>query len=266
MVGDEYLMVKWAQSFTNTQHDAFNFLDAGFAQIRWQRRRQQGFNYMFWLTRWGSDFVPAMGFFTRLDYWQTLNRLAYDWFLAERSPLRKISHDVFANLYFRNEDGAMESGIWGSSNTIEFKSGARFYVEVLGNYEDLRVPLAFPEATGVPQGSYTFYLANLNYTTAQGRRLRAEFSVGGGDFYDGRRFDLGVSPSWNVSRHLELGAEYQATFVRFSARHEGFDAHILRLRTRVALDTKVSASVFVQYSNVADLVSANVRFTNNPTE
>ncbi len=66
-----------------------------------------------------------------------------------------------------------------------------------------------------------------------------------------------------MSRHLELGAEYQAHFVRFSDRHEGFDAHILRLRTRVALDTKVSASAFVQYSNVADLVSANVRFRYN---
>jgi len=51
--------------------------------------------------------------------------------------------------------------------------------------------------------------------------------------------------------------------VRFPDRDDAVDAHILRLRTRIALDTKASASAFVQYSNVADLVAANIRLRYN---
>ena len=96
-----------------------------------------------------------------------------------------------------------------------------------------------------------------------GRLLRTNLDFAAGTFYDGHRLQLGVTPTWNVSRFLELSAQYQGNFVRFSDRDQRFDVHVGRLRAQAALNTKVSTSFFLQYNSAADVVSANVRFRYN---
>lgn len=265
IVGDEYLTLKWAQSYDDEVLDAdrFGFFESGFAQLRWQRRRRQGLNYMFWLTRWGDDFVPELGFFTRRAYWQTLNRLAYDWLPGAGSPFRWVQADVFGNFYFRNADASLESGRWGTSETFEFKSGAQIGFELVGHYEDLRAPLTFADGTEVPAGNYTFLQAGWRYSMANGQRFRSNVELTAGSFYHGSLVDIGVAPTWNVSQHLELGASYRLNHVRFPHRDQGFDAHIVRVRGQMALNTRFSASAFVQYSNIAELVVANLRLRYN---
>ena len=93
--------------------------------------------------------------------------------------------------------------------------------------------------------------------------FRAGLDWGVAQFYDGRRLDLGVDWTWNASRFLELSGEYEVNVIRFPDRDQGFDAHVLRLRTQAALNTRVSAQAFVQYNNIADAVAANVRFRYN---
>ena len=262
VTGDEYLTVKWAQSF-DSGLDRFRFDKATFVQMRWQRRRQKGFNYMVWLTRWGADFQPKMGFYTRRDYSQTLGRIAYGWFPGSESVFRRFEPVAFANVYFRNDDGAVETGVWGISNTLEWKSGANLLFEMIGHYEDLRSPLSFPENTDVPVGDHTFYRVNLRYDTASGRRYRTILGASLGSFYDGTRTVFRLSPTWNVSKHLELSTTYQTNFVRFPDRDQRFDAHLLQFRAQVALNTRVSASAFVQYNSAADLFAVNARFRYN---
>jgi hypothetical protein len=118
----------------------------------------------------------------------------------------------------------------------------------------------------VPLGGYTFYRGTGELTTPSGKRTRTTLSVTGGSFYDGQRYDLDLTPTWNPSRHLEIGLTYQLNVVRFSDRDQSFEAHIGRVRALVALDTRLSANAFVQYSNVSDLISANVRVRYNFAE
>lgn len=261
VTGDEFLTLKWAQSVDDAI--TYRLGEASFLQAQWQRRRQDGFNYMFWLTRFGADFLPEMGFFTRRDYSQTLARFSYGWFPGADSKLRRVEPDVFGNVFYRNADGSIETAIWGYSVPIEFKSGATLLSEVVFNHEDLLVPTSLGGNTTVPAGGYTFGEAVLEYGMARGRRISSTFSAEAGTFFDGHRYNVSVDPTWNASKHFELGATYQADFVRFPDRDDSVDAHIIRLRTRVALDRKASASAFIQYSNVADLVAANVRLRYN---
>lgn len=51
--------------------------------------------------------------------------------------------------------------------------------------------------------------------------------------------------------------------MRFPNRNGGFDAHLLQLRSRVSLNTRLSVNAFVQFSNTADYGAANVRFRYN---
>ena len=68
---------------------------------------------------------------------------------------------------------------------------------------------------------------------------------------------------WHISRFFELSGDYSINIIRFPERDQDFEAHIARLRIQGALNTKVSVNAFLQYSNVADLISANVRFRYN---
>ena len=179
-------------------------------------------------------------------------------------PFRRIDvFQLFGSLAVRNEDGSVESAFVEHDFDLQWKSGGSLGLDLELYYEDVRQPLSFPSGTSVPVGSYTFPRFEGDYSTPRGNLFRAGFNWGVQKFYDGWRANVGMSPVWNASRFLELNARYQVDFVRFPDRNQGFDAHILRLRSRASFNTKFSVNAFVQVSNASDYAAANVRFRYN---
>ena len=273
VTGDEYLTLQWAQTFEDDviKNDDFDLFETGLLRATWQRRRQEGFNYSASLTRSGSDYDPGMGFITRNGFTRLGGDLAYDWLPGESPTFRRISPGFAASVFLRNDDlsndrsvdQAIESAEIEHFWTLQFRSGDFLFVGPELLIEDLDEPLDFPEDTGVPAGRYTFFNVGGFYSMHDGRLLRADLSAEAGSFYDGQRIGLSVEPTWNVSRFLEVSAQYQGNFVRFPDRDQRFDVHIMRLRSQAALNTKVSTNFFLQYNSAADVVTANVRFRYN---
>ena len=92
-----------------------------------------------------------------------------------------------------------------------------------------------------------------------GARLRTDVDFRAGTFFDGTRMQVIVTPTWNVSPHLELGGDYQLTRLRFGERDQSGDIHLARLRIRAALDARASGNAFVQYNSTTDRLDLNVR-------
>lgn len=265
VVGDDFLTVQWAQSLEDEvlDSDDFDFIESGLMRIQMQRRRSEGWTYFGNLTRAGANYDPGIGFVTRRDYTLYAGELAYGMFPGEASPLRTLTPSIFGDLFFRNADNTLESAEFGADVSTDLKSGAEAGFEVQVLVEDLEEWLDLPEDKGVPAGRYTFTQANASYQMPNGQLFRTEGGVGGGSFYDGWRAFVDVESTWNASRHLELQGQYEGNIVRFPDRDDDFTVHILRLRTQLALNTKVSATVFFQYSSADDFVSTNVRFRYN---
>jgi len=118
----------------------------------------------------------------------------------------------------------------------------------------------------VPEGQYTFYGLNGEFSTISGKPIYAEAVLDVGTFYDGLRTSLELTPRWNISSDLELSGTYQFNRVTFPDRDQRFTAHIARLRVLYMLDTKFSASAFIQYNSAMDAVIANIRLRYNPRE
>jgi hypothetical protein len=91
-------------------------------------------------------------------------------------------------------------------------------------------------------------------------------SARAGGFYDGRQVELFLRPTWNLSRHVELGADLENTFIRFGERQETVDVQVVRLRLRAAADARLSAAALVQYNSLAHLAGVNLRFRYNVRE
>jgi hypothetical protein len=134
------------------------------------------------------------------------------------------------------------------------------------SYEDLRRVFALSRTASVPVGSYRFTDASLNYNPPSGGIFRPNVNLAGGQFYDGVRLSATFSPNWSVNRHLSLGGSYGINHIDFDERKQTFTSHLMRVRTAFTFTTRTSASAFVQYNSVGDLVATNVRFRYNPTE
>lgn len=269
MFGDEYLIVKWAQTFDSdlSKVDNKNFLDTAALYALWQRRSQTGLSYMFAATRSGKRFNPEVGAIARVDFTELSWSLSYEWLQGEDSPFREVSPiQFFGYAVFRNEDRKLESAQFEYDTDIYWKSGGSIWADLELYYEDLPQALQFPEDTEVPAGSYTFTKFEGGYNMGSDRLFRGFFSVGLGSFYDGWRTELGVTGVWNPSRHFGLYAEYDVNFIRFSKRDQRLDAHILRLRVQSALNNKLALNGYIQFNSVDNFLTGNLRFRYNFAE
>jgi len=266
ITNNEYLAFTWAQSLDKQRLDVhkFRFWDASSGYLLFQRRSQEGLNYMVSASRTGSDYLPKMGFYTRQDYTEFSWRLSYDWFMGEASPFRQISPiQCFGFAAFRNDDKTLQSAQFEWDTDLFWKSGASIWADGEVYYEDLRDPLSFPDNTEIPAGSYTFFKGEGGYNMAGGNLFRSYIRIGYGSFYDGNRGELGMTTVWNASRHLELNLQYALNRVRFPQRNQGFDSHIIRLRFRGAVDRHFSVQGFIQLNSTADVLVSNLRMRYN---
>ncbi len=266
LLGKEYLTLKWGQTFEDEiiQKQTFNFLDASMFLVDLTRRTDVGFDYRLTAARRGDDFLPGIGFTSRKDFTQLEGSFRYDWLMGKRTSFRQISPLQFSgDVAFRNENRSVESANAEYAIDLEWKSGANVSMDLEMDYEDLKKDEDFPEGTIVPAGSYTTFEIKGGYDMPGGSLFRTDFDCSFSGFFDGWQLDLGVKPKWNVSRYLEMGSEYEINVVRFPSRNQGFNVHVIRLRTRAAFNTQASLNAFVQYSNVSDQFSTNIRFRYN---
>ncbi len=266
LFGKEYLTIKWGQTFEDEiiQKQASNFFDTAMFLTELTRRTDVGFDYQLAAARSGKDFLPGVGYTRREDFTLLRGKATYDWLMGEETSIRKVSPLQFSGfIVLRNEDRSVESAHLAYDTDLQWKSGADVWIDFEMDYEDLPEDEDFPEDTVIPAGNYTNFKTEGGFETPSGSLFRADFDWAFGGFYDGWRLDFGIEPTWNVSRHLEMSSEYEVNIVRFPERNQGFNAHVVRLRTRAALNTQVSLNAFVQYNTASDRFSTNIRFRYN---
>jgi len=264
--GDDYLTIKWAQTFETGQENNPLSLDPARIRFNWLRRTIKGFGYELSYSRAGADYNPGLGFEMRENYSRLATGLFYGWIPSEKSSL--FSHQVFlsSHLFLRNADGEIESvSIW-TGWQFRTKSGWEGEISPRFFYENVPETFSLSDDAEVLEGRYSFYGLNCELSTAPGKPIYTNATLYVGPFYDGWRTSLGLTPRWNIFSDLELSGTYQFNRVTFPDRDQRFTAHIARLRVLYTLSTKFSATAFIQYNSAIDAVIANIRLRYNPRE
>jgi hypothetical protein len=148
----------------------------------------------------------------------------------------------------------------------ETKAGGGGWIEPKLFVEDVAAPFSIGGEVDVPAGRHTYADLQFVWSMPAGEPLRASIDARAGTFFDGRRVQVVARPTWNVSPHLELGADYQWTRLRFDDRGQATDIHVGRLRVRTALDSRASGNAFLQYNSAADRLDLNLRLRYNFSE
>ncbi|MFC2117674.1 DUF5916 domain-containing protein [Bacteroidota bacterium] len=266
LFGEDYLDVKLAQTFENDfENDPFS-LDPSRFRLNWQRRSQQGFGYDLSYSRSGKNFNPGIGFEIRDDYECLMGQLQYGWLPGENSKL--FSHKFFIQAMQFNSviDGSLESLSTGPGWNFQTKN------VLTGNFsfnymiEDVREEFSFSDDAEIPVGRYEFFGFNGMLMSPMTKKFYTTINIEGGQFYDGSRLSVSITPVWNVSSSFELSGMYQYNKLDFTDRNQEYTAHIGRFKMVYMLNTKLSASAFIQYNSGIDAVIANFRLRYNPRE
>jgi hypothetical protein len=257
--GDEYVGMKWASTVDADDPEDTDLGGRSFLDARWERRTQRGLSYLWQFTRAGENYRPELGFMPRRDF--TTANVVGNWFFFTDAHryFKRIYPGALAFSTFRNSDDALESGQYAFWVQWDTKAGGGGWVEPKWFHENVLVPFTIGDTVRIPAGSYDFADLQIVHVMPSGRKVRADVDFRTGTYFDGRRTQLLLTPTWNVNRHLELGGDYQVNVLRFPVRQQSDNIHLLRLRVRTAIDAKASGNAFVQYNSTTDRLDFNVR-------
>jgi hypothetical protein len=266
VVGDQYVGLKWAATMDDEEPAGVDLASRSFVDAKWERRTGRGLSYTWQLTRAGVDYRPELGFMPRRDF--TTANVVGNWFLFTDSHeyFRRIYPGALAFSTFRNSDHALESGQYAFWVQWDTKSGGGGWIEPKWFHENVLTPFSIGNEVVIPAGSYDFADLQIVSIMPSGRKLRTDVDFRTGTYFDGRRTQILLTPTWNINRHLELGGDYQLTALRFRSRGQSDNLHLLRFRVNTALDAKASGNAFVQYNSTTERLDFNVRLRYAVTE
>ena len=266
LFGDDYLDIKWAQTFENDSEKNSSALDPARVYVNWERRSLNGVAYALNYSRAGSSYDPGIGFEMREDFTRFGGRFLYGWMPGVESPI--LRHQTFVDVFafLNNSDGQVESAEIFPQFRLQTKTGATLDAGLKFSYEDVSEAFSLSDDADVPAGEYRFYGVSSRLQLPRSGALSSVATLDAGSFYDGWRVSWGVEPTWNVSSSLELSGAYGLNWISFPERDQRFVTSLAQLRALVMFSVKLSLSAFVQYNSAADLVIANVRLRYNPRE
>ena len=257
--GDQYLSFKWAASSDSADPEGSSLTARSQVDLGIERRTGRGLQYAVTATRSGPDFRPGLGFTQRRDF-SSANAFGNYYVFTDRHPfLRRIYPGFVAFQTWRNADGSLESGTWATWVQWDTKRGGGGWIEPKWFREDVRVAFPIGNEITIPVGTHDFMDWQFVWNMPTGSRLRTNIDARAGTYFDGTRRQVILRPTWNASRHLELGVDYQFTSLRFPTRGEADDISVVRLRARTALDARLSGNAFVQYNSTTEGLDLNLR-------
>ncbi len=263
--GDDYVGLALAQTIATDANTGLD-LDASRLRIFAQRPKEVGIGYNLGFSRSGRDYDPGLGFQSRSDFSRVSGLASYGIRPGDDSPVQRHFFTSENDIYYRNDDGSVETGESEVQYELEFKNGYTARATGTFAYENLLEGFELSDDAEIRSGTYRFGAGSAYLETPAGNKLQVELEAGGGAFYDGTVMTVSASPRMSISANLQLSGSYSYNRIRFDDRDQEFDAHLLSGRLDVMLSTRFAVAAFVQYSNVGEVLLSNVRFRFNPRE
>ncbi len=207
--------------------------------------------------RIGEDFDPEAGFLLRRGVDRYLARVAYEPRPHDPRLLNlhfEVDSRVFANLGGKVESERHRFDFLG----LRTGQASEAVLYLADNFERLASPFTIAPGVAIAPGEYRFDDVGLRYLTHSSRPLSIEGNVELGDFYDGQHVSSSFTLRLRPSRYLRSETVWQLEDVRLPAGD--FTANILRQRFALALTPWLLTNVFLQYNDLTDVASLNVRF------
>jgi hypothetical protein len=207
----------------------------------------------------GADFNPEVGFVNRTNY-RRLRAALGRRIRPTGTRIQEWGPRMFFDEY-RDFTGFRETGFRSVGGDVEMRSGARLSLFVGHSFQGLREPFEIFPGVVIPAGAhrsrkpYYFILFNSN----RGRAVSLGGMIQGGGFFDGEQ--LSLNPVLNIRLGDYLTSEIGWSYNDVDLSGGSFETHLGRLRLTYAFSTKILLQALIQYNDVHNDVSTNLRFS-----
>jgi len=266
LFGNDYLDFKWSQTFENDIKNS-SLTDPSRIMARWERRSSKGLGYNLGYSQSGLNYNPGIGFEMMNDFASVRGGIKWGWLPEEKAKLYSHSPE-YRLLYMTYIDDRSLMSLnhtlgWTFQTKNQWEGSANFQY----NTESVRDSLELLEdELFILPGTYKFFSFEGRLTTPMTQPFFIMTTTMAGQFYDGTRLSVNMQPTWNISRHFELGAIYNFDKLDFSGRDLNITNHILGVKTMYMLDTRLSLSAYIQYNTALKGILTNLRIRYNPKE
>jgi hypothetical protein len=269
LFADDFLDVKYAQSFDEKYNKQSVSLDASRIYFDWQRRNEKGLGYDFVYTRAGEKYEPELGFEFRTDYFMYGAKLKYGWIPDESSSIARHKLILNAKSWNDNVSNNAQSALFRMGYIIELKSGWGAQAFLSPTYElitDTFYLSSDAVISYIPSGKYNFNYATFGFNSPPTSVFSFDLFSNFGQYYDGRQFTLRLSSTLKIGAFLSLAPSIELDKILFPTRNQSFTGHIAGLNSMIMFNSKLSISSLLQYSNIEHGVLTNLRLRYNPRE
>jgi hypothetical protein len=166
----------------------------------------------------------------------------------------------------RITDGKTESLIVAPGFELFSKSGLGGILMLKYNQEGVKEDFDLSDEVKVLAGDYTFYSFEAVIFTPQTKPYNGIIVMEGGQYYDGNKFSIMIQPVMSISQSLQISGGYQYSYVNFAGREQKLNSHVTNMKLLYMFNTKLSASLLVQYNNTDHVLVGNFRLRYNPKE
>jgi hypothetical protein len=203
------------------------------------------------------NFNPEVGFLARTDFRKPEGVVLYRHRPRDFLGLLEVRPHVSYRGYWK-PDGFQESGFLHVDNHLEWKSGYELHTGINFTQEGVLEPFEIYPGVVVTPGSYANTEAMLVGITNQGAPLSFETRVTLGGFFGGSRVSAVSTLRGRVGEAFNSSVDFSRNDV--SLPEGRFVTNLLRVRLSYSFTPRVYVQALLQYNDVIDNWSTNLRF------
>lgn len=180
--------------------------------------------------------------------------------LVRRFEFNLLNYDVVWDLDRRLDNASFSVRPFGAT----FQTGDHVEVNLIRRFDAPVDPFQLVPGTVVAPGDYWWNRVEFRFQGANFRRWSVGVTGSTGDFYDGRRTDVGLGGRLRLQPHVELLLETERNDVSISSG--SFATNTVRFRGDYAVSPRLTATAFAQVDDQSDraALNARVRWTQSP--
>lgn len=220
----------------------------------------------------GSTFKPVVGYVDDNGYGFWVGNIGYQIQMPNKSSLEYI------NLYYENTyrwrtlSGDRETYTTFLWPGFIFKNGASIDFSIIEyKIDSLDEDWQIDENNAIAKGTYKTIMNTFVIESPSISKYSAFLEVNYGGFYSGKRFYLSPEASYYFTNHFNASLTYEYNHISFDtylldSLETIFISNLIRLNMNYNFSTKLSLKMYIQYDDLTDQLSSNVRFRFNPKE
>jgi hypothetical protein len=206
----------------------------------------------------GEDFNPEVGFLSRTGGFRRPSIFLLRRIRPETGPLQEIRPHISYRGYWK-PDGFQESGFLHVDTHWAFRSAAEVHTGVNFTREGVIDPFEIAPGIVVAPGTYDNQEVQLVANTNRGAKVSVALRTVIGGFFDGDRISL--APSLRMRLNERFTSELTVSHNSIDLAAGSFKTNLGQLRVSYAFTPRIALQALVQYNDVADLWSSNIRFS-----